>query len=364
MGTRSSWRTLVIAGATLAALAHPAIAQDEGPVRVVPTNHVVLTGYGTVGYVYQTTGENVNAFTASLNPVFLWQFQDRVLFEAEFEFALEGGVTETGLEYAQLDMILHNNITGVAGKFLLPFGVFGERLHPTWINKFPTSPPIYGHHVATFGAEPLLPILADVGVMGRGILTPGAWSLALNVYITQGPVGEVTGPTPPELELPGSSGDNNSNKMVGGRLDIALPPWVEVNFSAFTGKYDDTNVLDFTSWNIAAEFRKANFELRGEFMQTRQEFETLTGFPTKVRDGFYAQVAYRFGAWEPVARWTQVFDTETDGIAQDDGAYQVGFGLNFWFTPSMALMVGYELNREDATEVDNDRLVVHLAFGF
>ncbi|HEX9729666.1 MAG TPA: hypothetical protein VGA37_14275 [Gemmatimonadales bacterium] len=94
---------------------------------------------------------------------------DRILFEAEFEFELTEGVTETGLEYAQLDFLLTDHLTLVGGKFLVPFGVFGERLHPIWINKFPTAPPIYGHHVAAFGADPVLPILSDVGVMAAAV---------------------------------------------------------------------------------------------------------------------------------------------------------------------------------------------------
>lgn len=173
----------------LATAPHLAAQEDEeqkdDQSRIVPTNHAVLTGYGTAGWFYRS--DDVNAFTASFNPIFLYQFLDRFLFEVEFEFELQGGVTETGLEYAQLDYVATDNLTLVAGKFLLPFNVFGERLHPTWINKFPTAPPIYGHHVADFGAEPLLPILSDVGVMARATVVPGRWLLSANVYGVQGP---------------------------------------------------------------------------------------------------------------------------------------------------------------------------------
>lgn len=362
MVTRIKVAAMVVAGALLAP-ATVAVAQDETPQRIIPTNNAVLTGYGTVGYWYRSGGGG-NAFTAAVAPIFLWQFQDRFLFEVELEFEMQEGVTETGLEYAQLDVIVTDNVTAVGGKFLLPFGVFGERLHPTWINKFPSAPPIYGHHVSQFGAEPLMPILSDVGVMGRAMMTPGSWGIGLSGYVTQGPQGEVTGMEPPELELPGSSGDNNSNKMVGGRLDVMLPPWMEVNFSGLTGKYDDNDVLDFTAWNIAAEARVANFEFRGEYMQTRQEFETTAGFPVKVRNGLYAQGAYRWRQFEPVIRWTQVLNTSTDGVETIDGATQLGFGLSYWFTPSMALMAAYELNREKGLEIDNDRFLAHVAFGF
>ena len=99
-------------------------------------------------------------------------------------------------------------------------------------------------------------------------------------------------------------------------------------------------------------------------MQTRQEFETTAGFPVKVRDGLYGQGAYRWKQFEPVVRWTQVFNTSTDGVETIDGASQLGFGLSYWFTPSMALMAAYELNRENGLEVDNDRFLAHVAFGF
>jgi len=366
MGATAIRRSVACAGVALAigVGGSQLDAQQVTGDRVFPSNQVVITGYGTVGYGIRTQGEHDNAFNSSISPVFLFQFQDRILFEAEFEFELQEGVTETGLEYAQLDFIANDNLVLVGGKFLLPFGVFGERLHPTWINKFATSPPIFGHHVSSFGAEPLLPILSDLGVMARGTISAGSAQLGLNVYVVQGPSIEDDSAAIPELEFLASSGDNNTSKVFGGRLDVALRPWIEANLSFLNGDYDEENVLDFTAWNVAAEFHFARFELRGEYVQTRQEIETLSGFPSLVRDGFYGQAAYRFGPWEPVLRWTQVFDSDLDGALQDEGAWQAGLGLDYWFNPSIAVMGAYEINREDGPELDNDRFVVHIAFGF
>lgn len=345
--------------------------EQETNTRIVPTNNFVVTGYGTVGYVARTTGDNINSFTAGFNPIFLFQFQDRILFQAEFEFELADGITETGLEYAQLDYMAADNLTLTGGKFLIPFGVFAERLHPTWINKFPTAPPLWGHHVSEFGVEPLIPILSDIGVMARATATPGPWQLSVNGYVTQGPSaeGEIHEPDhddfePPEFGFPASSSDNNSGKMPGFRVDIALPPWFEVNGSFLNGDYDDQGVLDFTGWNAAAEFRHRGLEVRGEYIQVRQEVEELDGFQTLRRHGFYAQTSYRVGHWEPVLRWTQIFDDRLEGEVVTQGAWQAGIGLDYWFTPSVALMGGYEVNREDGEELDNDRVIIHLAFGF
>jgi hypothetical protein len=357
------WGMVFVAWSSVTALPAEALAQS-GSDRIVPTTNFVASGYGTTGYVYRTEGDNENEFTASFNPIFLYQFQDKILFEAEFEFELQGGVTETGLEYAQVDYIANDNLVLVGGKFLIPFGVFGERLHPTWINKFPTSPPIFGHHVSEFGAEPIIPVLAGVGVMARVTARPGPASITFNGYMTNGPAAEEGDGEIPELEFPSSSSDNNTNKMVGGRLDLALPGTAEVNLSFFNGDYDENSTLDLTGWNVAGEYHYARFSVRGEYIQLRQEIETFEGFPTVRRHGLYGQTAYRIGNWEPVVRWTSLFDTEIDGVVEEQGATQVGIGLDYWLSPSAAVMVGYEFNQEQGEELDNDRVVVHFAFGF
>lgn len=338
-----------------------AVAQS----RVLPSNEVVLTGYGTVGYRFDTQGENANRFFSSVSPVFLFQFQDRVLFETELEFELNEGITETGLEYAVIDFIASDNVVLAAGKFLLPFGIFGERLHPTWINKFATPPPIYGHGSGGLGAPPLMAVLSDIGVMAKGAFTPGRFQIGLNGYVTQGPIGEDNGGALVDIELPASSDDNNINKMMGGRVDLGLLPKAQLSFSVLNGDYDDNGVLDYTAWNIAGEVRLNGVEIRGEVLQTRQEFETQTAFPTQVRTGIYAQAAHRIGPWQPVVRWTQIFNDKVDGVtAAGTGIQQFGIGLDYWVNPSIAIMGAYEFNSENGVNMQNDRFITHIAFGF
>ena len=87
-------------------------------------------------------------------------------------------------------------------------------------------------------------------------------------------------------------------------------------------------------------------------------------FRSLKRHGLYTQAAYRIGAWEPVFRWSQIFDSTLGGDVEDLGAWQAGFALDYWFSSSIALMAGYEINREKDIEIDNDKIVVHVAFGF
>lgn len=371
--SRARFASAVLAGLTL--LLSPRLsAQGQAPgERILPTHGTVISGYGTVGFAIVTEGENENRFNAAISPILLFQFLDRVLFEAEIEFELEEGVTEVGLEYAQLDYVVNDNLILVGGKFLVPFGVFIDRLHPTWINKFPPSPPIFGHGAGSLG-EPLIPILSDVGIMAKAVTRSGPWQLDLNAYVTQGPAGEVhegeegmEGHGAVEVEFPGSSEDNNKNKMVGGRLDVAHQQHAELNLSAFTGKYDDEGDLRFTGYNVAGLARWAGLELRGEYVQTRQEIEEM---PEEVvtlrRHGYYAQAAYRIGPWEPVVRLAQIFDSKIveEGEIEAEGAWQLGLGLDYWFSPSIAIMAGYEINNEKGIELKNNRFLIHWAFGF
>lgn len=363
-------RLLAVAAVLVTAAPVAVLAQDGAGSSIIPSHSVVITGYGTVGFLGRP-GDNAepNTFSASFSPIFLYQFLDRIMFESELEFSLADGITETGLEYAQLDVIAGDHVVFIGGKFLVPFGVFSDRVHPTWINKFATPPPIYGHHTSEFGAEPILPIMSDLGVMAKATVTPGPWQLTLNGYVTQGP--SIEGGHEDE-EFPfhefgflGSTGDTNDNKMVGGRLDIALPPWAEVNVSVLNADYDVNNVLDLTAWNVAAEVRHRGWEARGEYIETRQEFETADGFPQLRRSGLYSQVSYRMGQWEPVFRFTKTFNEELDGEVEDgSAAWQTGLGLDYWFGPSVAVMAAFEINREEGIEFDNDRFVIHMAFGY
>lgn len=353
--------TLASAGLLLLG-AVPAGAQEA----VVPSNVTVISGYGTVGYGIVTQGENENRFTAQISPIFLFQFRDRVLFEAELEFELEEGVTEVGLEYGHVGYIVNDHLVLVGGKFLVPFGVFIDRLHPTWINKFSTNPPLFGHGAGPLG-EPVIPILSDVGVMAKAMTRSGPWQFVLNGYVTQGPAEEVEiegTDTMFMAEFPASSEDNNENKMFGGRLDFAHQQHAELNLSAFTGKYDDAGEFDFTGYNVAGSVHWRGFEARGEYLQTRQEMEEMGEVVTLRKHGYYTQGAYRLGTWEPVVRFTQVLDAKIGDMVEEEGAWQLGLGLDYWISPSIAVMAGYEINNEKGPELDNDRVVVHLSFGF
>lgn len=123
-----------------------AIEGQEVGFKAVP----ILTG--STAYFTQVNG---GAFqnSPSVSPLLLAPIGDKWLLEAKGYYADNYGKGDAGyyqssasysLIYAQLDYIASRYATLSAGRFLTPFGIYGERLAPNWIRALQTSPLIYG----------------------------------------------------------------------------------------------------------------------------------------------------------------------------------------------------------------------------
>ena len=171
----------------------------------------LLRGYAHSGF---ESYEKENSFVGgSFNPIFLWQQSDRLLFEGELEVALEHGTTTLGLEYANMSYIINKRMIVRVGKFLIPFGIFAERLHPRWINRLPSNPLGFNH------GEQVGPAAA-LGAEIRGGAPLGTAKINYSVYIINGPSLNDGSETPEAAGMLHFDNyeDNNTNKAVGGRF--------------------------------------------------------------------------------------------------------------------------------------------------
>lgn len=383
---------LALAGAVLLLWSGGATAQAASSQS--PLSGFILSGYATASY-NSTVEEDFFAsdFDVHVSPIILYNIGTDILFEAEFEFGLEDGQTATALEYAQIDYLGFEKVQLIAGKFLLPFGVFSERLHPSWINKLPSMPLLYGHAHGGVAEGVLTPVLSDVGLMARFCQPFGdGWSLDLSMYVTQGPrqasvegEGEGEGddhthasvaarasavpghdddPDAHASVIPGIAfgtnfGDNNDNKMLGARLGVVSGGSFELYVSGFHAMYNDADYLDLIGANLSAEVRSGGFELRGEGAILWQEFELEDEFPTARSPAYYLQASRRIGDFEPVVRWSHLMDAQVEGEVARDERRQVAFGLNYWLRPSVPVKLAFELNLDDS-----ERLILQWAYGF
>lgn len=352
------------------------VALSASPILAQNRSIFVVGGYGSTRYEAAASADYPNDFTASVSPVLLFTMGQDILFETELEFGLSGAATTTTLEYAQIDYLGFDKVQIISGKFLLPFGIFGERLHPTWINKLPTAPVLFGHAHGGVADTGLLPIMSDAGVMLRWAQPMGSsFMLDFSAYVTQGPrlapaeedghVGDEHDPTAPDddhappVAFGTSFSDNNKNKMIGARLGVVKGPTFEAYISGFHAMYDEGNFLDYMGGALSIEWRRGPIEVRGEAVVTAQEFEVDGVFEDLERSGYYAQVSRRFGAWEPVVRWGDLRDGTVAGQITIEGHHEVALGLNYWLRPTVPVKVAWEYHQDR-----DDRFYVQWAYGF
>lgn len=364
------------------------LVQIEQAQPTLSTHQFQITGY--MSATYYDTSESVGSFGSSFSPLFLYRAGDNFLFEAELALGFEGDETELELEYAQFDYLFADKMAIVAGKFLLPFGIFGERLHPSWINKLPSSPPIYGGHGPSFH-EALIPIMTDFGVQMRGGLPLGSMSLTYALYVVNGPRAEVVEEgaghgDPGPLTLSPSADDNNDNKAIGFRVGLLPMSGLEVGASYYSGKVLYTpslgegalpateakngevklSMLDVTYYSgglrILSEYLV--MDTSGLDPYTK-EVDPGTGDTTHEEEpgkynGYYVQLSYMHQGTqiEPVIRYGS---TSKEGVELGN---QITVGVNMWLDSSLALKIAYSSDEIADMAEPEENYMAQLTFGF
>ncbi len=375
-----------------------AVAQDDpAPEPYKPSKtQFMIRGYGHAGLEFMKNEDGTeNTFVGStFAPIFLFKHNDRLIFEAELEFTFEENQLEVGFEYANLSYILNDYMTLRMGKFLLPFGTFGERLHPSWINKFSNMPLGFGHD----GIAPS----SGTGVELRGAIPVGNAKLLYYAYATNGPRLN-TG-----VDAPDEAGqihydnffDNNNNKALGGR--VALLPFanssLELGASAYGGKVGDrgdslyANVGAFLYAFDLSYVRQVGFlggtvDIKAQYNNTSVdkatyfEPETDTTFTPYSFDNqsysYYAQLAYRptkagsnvLKNFELVGRYS--FLQTPEGAEWETKASQWAVGINYWLSWRVVFKLNYQRTiAEGGHEVPagvtttTDGVFIHWAIGF
>tara|TARA_R110000868_G_scaffold410826_1_gene700380 strand:- start:1414 stop:2598 length:1185 start_codon:yes stop_codon:yes gene_type:complete len=326
----------------------------------------MIRGYGHTGLNTLSNDEETESsyVGSAFAPIFLFKHSDRLMFEGELEFVLEGNELEVGLEYADVMYVLNKNMTVRAGKFLLPFGTFMERLHPAWINRLPTVPLGYGHD----GIAPS----SGIGVELRGAFDLGGPSLNYAVYSTNGPRLKDGSEEPEEagMLMFQNFEDNNNSKAFGGR--IGLLPFAdsstEIGFSTYStskvgnrdSEYENVGAflyaIDFSFVkqiptikgfiDIKGQYNNSNID-DATYIEIEDDIEEEYTFDNK-SNSFYAQLSYRptmansdfLKKLELVGRFSNL--NAPEGAEWEEQSDQYAFGLNYWLTWRSVIKVAYQ----------------------
>ncbi|NLP59020.1 hypothetical protein [Lutibacter sp. B1] len=351
----------------------------------------MIRGYGSAGFQsLNDEGEKESSFNSgTFAPIMLFKFSDKFMFETEMEFAYENGELETALEYADVMYILNDYMTIRAGKFLLPFGTFMERLHPSWINKLSSVPLGFGH-------DGIVPS-SGVGVELRGTFTVSGSKFNYAVYSTNGPKLNDGSMDPDEAGILHFDNyeDNNKNKSLGGRIGY-LPftdSSTEIGFSFLNSKVGNTE-SDYEKIGaklIAYDFsfiKKVNplagiIDIKAQYNKSlvddAEYFEPLDGGGfeeytfNNTSNSFYAQLSYKptmsasnfLKNIELVGRYSELNTPE--GAEWESNVKQTAFGINYWLSWRSALKVNYQIT--DGTGghggggIDKKLFTIQWAFG-
>jgi hypothetical protein len=331
-------------------------------------SHAHLAGYGAVNYV-STREEGVNdSFSlVRFNPIFHYEFHDKVMLESELEIEITNeGETETDLEYAAIDVFLNDYATLVAGKVLSPLGQFRQNLHPLWINKLPSEPVGFGHD----GAAPA----AEIGLELRGGWPMGNARGNYAIYVGNGPELEAEGSEIEGIMTGGFTEDKDGKKVVGGRIGILPIPQLEIGVSAASGKaivtvWDVGPIAatepnrDYDVIGADAAWSVAGIRALAEYIQQKVGDAPVSLAPVGGKwESWYAQLSYLIpqSNWEAVMRYGD-FDSPHASMDQK----QTAVGVNYLFAPQAIGKLAWESNDGvDNTTADADRFLAQLAYGF
>lgn len=343
--------------------------------------NLLIAGYAETGLAIsdRETQSGTTFLSGSLNPGLYVQYKDLLLFESEIEIAAtEDGDTEVAVEFAQIDIFLHDYVTLVAGKFLSPVGQYQERLHPAWINRLPSSPPGFSHDGLQPGAE--------VGVQLRGGIPAGRSRFTYALAIGNGP--RFAGHGSPMQE--GFTDDDNSNKAISGRIGFLPVPYLEFGGSIMRSRarivseetLETLPDVGFNIWGLDAAYTRGPWDVRAEFLSgTRSAYDLMMDgevmpVPKLKLTAWYAQVAYRlsgitqqriFQNFEPVVRYGEYRVKGLDELAEEAQEKRWDFGLNYWFAPQFVLHGALELRRFTAREEgerNDTRFLLQFGYGF
>ena len=341
------------------------------------TNETPLAIYGQIAGGYRKqNGRNGLFQSPSFDPWFLLQLNKRFLLSVN-PYVFSSGIAHG---QAQVDYYATDWLTVTVGRFLTPIGSFNERLSPQWINKLPDIPVMF---------RQVVPLTSTDGIQLRGSRYLGGLPLKLEYSLYVGNGFEfATKPTTitPVANLQALTGspDQVSARAYGGRLGLWAPlPGVNFGFSGYTnGIFSPGSMNHYALWDFDFNYHRGNWDFRAEYANNYQEASSFQ--PRNIdRRGLYAQFAYR--NYKSQHRFLQNLEgvfrygfADFDGITAsklNQSAFgttfdipvnrnQYTFGLNYYFYPSMALRLAYEINTEKALRLNDNVFLAQAVWAF
>jgi hypothetical protein len=353
----------------------PPVVEAEG--SLLGTTKFLLAGWAEG--MFEARNGQVSTFSASFNPIFLWELTPKILFDSRLEIEPSGGGTNVNLVNAQISYLLNDYIALGVGEFFSPSNVFVERFEPQWINKLPDRPIGVYHDV--------LPNIS-VGAQVRGGFPIGPTRVDYAFYVANGPTLLTSSASSAGILDFNSYTDINDDKAVGGRVGFLPIPGVEVGYGFETAKpgFQGSTFAHVRDWVQSVDLEvtrdsdllKGRINLFAQYAWSRVDHAVYDpdgsfGFGplplTAKRDGGYAQIAYRptkldidlLRNFEVIFRYDHL-SADPSGLG-DPSETRWTVGLDYWLSPSTVIKAAYEWDKPNG-ERNRNALLLQTAMGF
>jgi hypothetical protein len=364
-------------GDTHKQIASEVTAPAGGLEGLLGTTKFVLAGWAEA--MFEARNSQVSTFSATFNPIFLWELTPKLLFDSRLEIEPIGAGTNVNLVNAQLSYLLNDYIVLGVGEFFSPSNVFVERFEPQWINLLPDRPIGVYHGI--------LPNIS-VGAQVRGGFPIGSMRADYAFYVSNGPtLITFDRRTAGTLDF-NSYTDTNDDKAFGGRVGFLPIPGVEVGYGFETSKpgFQGTPFADVRALvqSVDLEVTRDSDLLKGrvnvfaQYAWSKVDHAVYDpngslGFGplplTAKRDGGYAELAYRptkldidfLRNLEMILRWDHL-SRDPSGLG-DPEETRWTLGLDLWLSPSTVVKAAYEWDQPRG-ERNKNALLLQAAMGF
>jgi hypothetical protein len=274
-------KTTILAVILLPALITITIAQDSTQTErnqkmlsgVPGKTKMMLTGAGWFGFsINQKEDVKINFNSYGFAPVFLWKLSDKMFFESEIE--IDNGEFE--LEFAKLSYMVNEYVTIGAGRMLNPFGAYGEKWEPAFVERFPNAP--IRAEDPYFPGENHLSWGAIMGMDVRGRIPLGSAKMSYVLFVSNGPGFDNSNGLIDYENLD----DNNSNKQIGGR--IGLLPFANASFEigisgehGIAGNREDSIYMINSAWQDYSKVGATAFAIDWNFVKAIAPMKSIIG---------------------------------------------------------------------------------------
>lgn len=287
--------------------------------------HYIPVISGGFGYIHNVNG-GITSLEPQINPVLLVPFGSHVLLESRTSFTgffqrkdlTSGpftGKVFKGVDYAQVNWLASTHVIATAGRYLLPFGLYDERLGPLWIKNLQDNPITSTIGTRTSGSGD--------GFMLRGVaLQKPSYSVQYTAYFSA--LSNIN-----QLQSARTAGGDASIFFPRARLEVGT------SYQRFLQDRQINSVATYASWQLSSiplDIKAEgdySFNGRGYWIETAYLFQQLPVPPV-------------FRRVQIVGRMQQFFPTNNGGNALPTvDTNKFDLGLNYYFRDDLRFVSSY-----------------------